>query len=601
MGGTRTHVNRAPVSLIPPAHLATPEDGALLSWIHQSAPFGVITLNRSLQVQSWNHWMEIHSGWPAREVLNKDLFHLFPDLQERKLGSHFERTLEGESLVLSSALHQYLLALPSPFRDGGRRHMLQTARLAPLFGESGICGIVILIEDVTQRESQADALRRQHRRDQTLSWALVHLLKLEEPGKTVRQLFFKIAEHLDFDTFCLYLREPGAETFGLTAAGGVPTTLESDFAVCPFVAPGTPELRELVVLNGIQHHPESAFPLLKQAGLTAAVIVPLLADKLHLGFLCFASTSREFIAKEESDLLTTIGRYLAIAMDRENTSHELRRTQEQLSDHAQQLEQKVKDRTRRLEETVAELETFTYTVAHDLKAPIRGMSGYTSILLNEMGSSLPAPAHNIVQKLARTTHRMETLAKDLLAFSKVSREDIALARIELEPLLEDLLAVRSAAVNQAVEIQRPLPAVLGQKDMLQQVMANLIDNAIKFVPPQANPRVRISSEYVAESSPNTRPGTLLFSSHHASLSEPPPNSNRARVRIWVTDQGIGIPPELFQKIFGIFERGVISSAYEGTGIGLAIVARAMQRMGGTCGVESELGKGSRFWIELPAA
>ena len=79
--------------------------------------------------------------------------------------------------------------------------------------------------------------------------------------------------------------------------------------------------------------------------------------------------------------------------------------------------------------------------------------------------------------------------------------------------------------------------------------------------------------------------------------EPPPK----HIRIWVLDEGIGIPSEAHQKIFSIFERGATSATYEGTGMGLAIVARAMQRMGGACGVESEVGKGSRFWLELPAA
>lgn len=571
----------------------------MLSWLHEFAPFGVVTLDRSLHVQSWNHWMEIHSGWRADDVLDKDLFHLFPDLRERKLAAHFERALEGESLVLSTALHQYLLALPSPFREDGLLHMLQTVRLAPLSTAGGICGVVVLIEDVTQRESQAEALRQQHRRDEILSWALVHLLTLEDPGKTVRHLFFKIAEYLDFDTFCLYLREPGSATFGLAAAGGLPSHLEPRFRVCPFVTPASLEPRERMVVNAIQQGSESRAPLLKEAGLNAAVVIPLVVDNLHLGFLCLASTSRESIAREESDLLATIGQYLAIALDRENTSRELRRAKELLSTHAQGLEQKVQERTHRLEETVAELETFTYTVAHDLKAPIRGMSGYTEILLHDLGSELPPQVRLIIERLSRSIHRMEALAQDLLAFSKVSRQDIALTRIELEPLIDDLLSIRSANVNQGVQLQRPLPAVLGHGEMLQQVFANLIDNAVKFVKPHHAPRVTISCTNISADPPNTQlgkpPSPSSSVAHRAGTAE------RGRVRVWVADQGIGIPPELFHRIFGIFERGVANTAYEGTGIGLAIVARVMQRLGGTCGVESELGKGSRFWIELPAA
>ena len=172
---------------------------ALLSWIREFAPYGIITLDRAFHISIWNHWMEIHSSMRSEDVLGKDLLSLFPDLDERKLTLYFKRALEGESSVLSTALHHYLLALPSPLRETGGRHMLQTSRIAPLIAHGAVCGIVIVIEDVTQRENQAEILRQQHGRDEILSWALAHFLKTEEPRKTVRQLFFKIAEYLDFD------------------------------------------------------------------------------------------------------------------------------------------------------------------------------------------------------------------------------------------------------------------------------------------------------------------------------------------------------------------------------------------------------------------
>src|SRR5690606_31267248 len=157
--------------------------------------------NESLEVQSWNHWMELHSGLRSDSVIGKSLLTLFPNLEERRLASHFERALQGEASVLATALHRYLLPLRSPFRETTVPHMLQTARIAPLYVERSVCGVVVVIEDVTQRESQAEALSRQQRRDEVLSWALAHLLKTEQPRKAVRQLFFKIAELLDLDTF----------------------------------------------------------------------------------------------------------------------------------------------------------------------------------------------------------------------------------------------------------------------------------------------------------------------------------------------------------------------------------------------------------------
>lgn len=576
---------------------------ALLSWIQKFAPYGVVTLDESFQIQSWNHWMELHGGMRLEDVFGKNIFTLFPDLEKRRLVSHFQRALQGESSVLSTGLHRYLLPLPSLFRENGLAHMLQTARIAPLYSDDKVCGIVLVIEDVTQRESQADTLARQHRRDELLSWALSQLLKTAEPKKEVRQLFFKIAEQLDFDTFLIYLRDIETGVLSLDACGGIPVESESDFVDCPFsvVAPEQP--KKMIVLNSILERTEPEYTVLKKAGISAAIAIPLFAKERNLGLLCFATWMRPSILTEEADLVTTIAQYLATALDRENTNQQLYKAQAALSEHARTLEENVQERTSRLQETISELETFSYTIAHDLRAPVRAMTGYCEALLEDFAGHLPTEASQIIEKIMRASSRMETLTRDLLEFSKVSRQEVALSRVEIEPIIEDLAALRFPVVRNAITVRAPLHPILAHKGLLQHVLSNLIDNAVKFVPPQAAPRITISTEVVSQVSPNTRSRKLLFNSAESL----PPDTTFAsvqpvsRVRVCVQDEGIGIPPEAHQKIFGIFERGVSSDHYQGTGIGLAIVARAMQRMGGTCGVESEPGKGSRFWLELPAA
>ncbi len=572
---------------------------ALLAWIRQFAPYGVVTLDKAFQIQTWNHWMELHSGLKSAEVAGKNLMALFPDLEERRLVSHFERALQGEASVLSTALHRYLLPLPSPFREGGLEHMLQTARIAPLFNAGNVCGIVLVIEDVTQRESQAAALGRQHRRDELLSWALAQLLKTDHPRKSVRQLFFKIAEQLDFDTFLIYLRDRETAELGLDSFGGIPVDAEKDYGKCPFLSFLPPRPAQIAVLNYVAQRPEPEYDVLKKARISAAVVIPLTVEDRNLGFLCFATWTRPTIQADESDLVETIGQYLATALDRENTNQLLHKAKGELADHAQNLERRVEERTARLQETISELETFSYTIAHDLRAPVRGMSGFCEVLLEDMAGTLPPQARTIVEKIARASHRMEALTRDLLQFSKVSRQEVELSRVEIEPLVEELPILAVPEVRRAITIQAPLYPVLAHKGLLQHVLSNLIDNAVKFIPPQGAPKVTISAEVVSQGSPNTRSRKLVFSSTESATRQMDLAANQ--VRIWVKDEGIGIPREAHQKIFGIFERGVSSDLYQGTGIGLAIVARAMQRMGGTCGVESELGKGSRFWLDLPAA
>jgi PAS domain S-box-containing protein len=372
-------------------------DAGLLSWIQQFAPYGVVTLDEAFQIQSWNHWMEVHSGKRLAEVAGKSLFTLFPDLHERKLVPHFERALQGEFSVLSTSLHRYLLPLPSPFRESELTHMLQTARIAPLFSDEKVCGIVLVIEDVTQRESQAEALERQHRRDELLAWALAHLLKTDQPRKAVRQLFFKIAEQLDLDTFLFYLRDTETGKLNLEEVGGVPTESDKRFLVCPFAAALTGESDDAVVAQSVQSLPEPEYAALREIGVGAAVAIPLVANGRSLGLLCFATCIRETIAPHESDLLKTIAQYLATALDRENTGLQLYQAKEQLSGHAQLLEQRVRERTASLQETIAELETFSYTIAHDLRAPVRVINGYCEVLLEDFASELPPEAQRTVK------------------------------------------------------------------------------------------------------------------------------------------------------------------------------------------------------------
>ena len=224
-----------------------------------------------------------------------------------------------------------------------------------------------------------------------------------------------------------------------------------------------------------------------------------------------------------------------------------------------------------LQEANRELEAFSYTVSHDLRAPLRALKGYTDILLEDYGPKLEATAKEYLSNLERAVVRMDALTRDLLSYSRIVRQ-----QIELEPVCVDAVCREVTAMNPALQppntemvVPPDLLPVRAHPTLLGQCLANLLDNAAKFVAPGVTPRIHIRTE---------------------------PRGDR--VRIWVEDNGVGIEPAHHQKIFGIFERVGNLKTNQGTGIGLAIVARAAQRMGGLCGVESSVGNGSRFWIEL---
>jgi light-regulated signal transduction histidine kinase (bacteriophytochrome) len=245
-----------------------------------------------------------------------------------------------------------------------------------------------------------------------------------------------------------------------------------------------------------------------------------------------------------------------------------------LTDHnrrqAQQLEviQKLNEE---LKDANDELEAFSYTVSHDLRAPLRSLTGYVNVLLEDYGNCLDEKGRSHLQALFRAAARMDCLTRDLLAYGRVAREAIQLEPLRLQPALEEIVLHHFGGQRNPprITIEAGQFEVLAHRFLFEQCVGNLLGNAAKFVRPGVTPEVCVRAE----------PGT-------------------GRVRLWVEDNGIGIDPTYNRKIFNIFERVGDMQKYEGTGIGLAIVNRAVQRMGGACGVISVPGEGSRFWVDF---
>jgi signal transduction histidine kinase len=238
--------------------------------------------------------------------------------------------------------------------------------------------------------------------------------------------------------------------------------------------------------------------------------------------------------------------------------------------------EKVFQQTAELQRTVKSLDTFCYTIAHDLKSPLRSIKGFTIILRDEYSEKFDDVGKDYARRIVDSVERMNRLIDDLLDYGRLSNMELPLHPIRLEEeiqfVLNELWA--DAKSRQAkIEVSKPIFNVQANATVVRQVLSNLIANALKFVEPGKCPEISISSERIEES-----------------------------VRIYIQDNGIGIDPNCFKRIFDVFERlHGKDSIYAGTGIGLAIVRKGAERMGGKAGLESEPGKGSRFWLELPAA
>jgi signal transduction histidine kinase len=237
------------------------------------------------------------------------------------------------------------------------------------------------------------------------------------------------------------------------------------------------------------------------------------------------------------------------------------------------LESRVAERTAELQRVVEEMEAFSYSVSHDLRSPLRSLAGYAEALREDYAAALPPGAREYCEKIIRAARRMDNLTQDVLAYTRVARCDLEITSVDLDSLLSEVIEQYPGLIGSGVtlQVQRPLGCVRGHIPSLIQCFSNLLGNAVKFVPEDRIPRIEV----------------------WASVTE-------HRRRVFVKDNGAGIDTADQERIFRMFERAA-SKGVPGTGIGLAIVRKAVERMGGRVGVTSRLGEGATFWIELEEA
>lgn len=237
------------------------------------------------------------------------------------------------------------------------------------------------------------------------------------------------------------------------------------------------------------------------------------------------------------------------------------------------LEQRVSERTEELAALNRELEAFAYSVSHDLKAPLRWIDGYSQILLEDYSERIDEEGRRLLEKVRGSTSQLSLLIDDLLSYARMERKEMHARPVDVRRVVRSVLAARAHAISQQkAQIRVELPALKAKADAaaLVQVFGNLVDNALKF-------------------SRHENPSTIEIGGR----------DNEGRYLIWVKDNGIGFDMKFHDKIFQLFQRLERAENYVGTGVGLAIVRKVMERLGGRVWAQSEPGKGAIFFLECP--
>jgi signal transduction histidine kinase len=320
-----------------------------------------------------------------------------------------------------------------------------------------------------------------------------------------------------------------------------------------------------------------ALQLVLDAGMRAVVCVPLLTRTGQcVGTISILFAVPHQPSERDLRLLDLLARQAVDFIERTKAEESLRAARQQLAEANADLERKVQERTAKLREAVAELEQMSYSMVHDMRAPLRAMQSFAGLMQEECEGCRRPPGLDYLGRIRESSDRLGRLITDALNYNRVVRENLPIAPVDLGRLLRGMVQTYPNLQPPVADITLDLPelVVLGNKSLLTQCFGNLLDNAVKFVAQGVKPCVRVWAE---PSTLNDQPATTIN----------------------IKDNGIGVPKEAQEKIFHMFQRMHRESEYPGTGIGLTIVRKAVERMNGHVSLDSEPGKGTRFRVELP--
>lgn len=501
-------------------------------------------------------------GLTREEAIGKNFFELkYPDALAAKLQEQIQTVIRTKK-----ALSDYT---EYTSREGmvGFYHYIFT----PVLDLTGTVEFVAgITRDVTDRKRIADRDRLLVALDDTTR-------PLTDPVEITQSYARLLGEHLNVNR-CAYADvEEDEDTFNLT--GNYNRDVPSIVGRYRFLQFGAECLRLMraglpYVVENSETDPRTVDvrDSYRATKICSVICVPLQKSGRFVAAMAVHQVTPRTWLPAEVELVQLVANRCWESIERTRVMRELAEARNRLEEHARVLELRVVERTAKLQETISELEAFSYSISHDLRGPLRVMRSFAQALQEDCGEQINAVGNDYIRRVVSAAERMDRIIQDVLVYSRIARTDLVLEPIKLDEFVPSLLEGYPQFHDESANITvvTPLPEVLGNKAALTQCFSNLIGNAVKFVAPGVFPQVRIFSEIQDD-----------------------------RARISIQDNGIGIEHSVRDKIFAAFYR--LDQNYPGTGIGLAIVRKAVDRMGGQVGLSSEPGRGSTFFLDLALA